>query len=408
MDQGGCGVGNPYRNFSARNPAEKRDVCSAFTLVELLVVIGIIALLIAILLPILGRARRAAETTYCLANLRTIGQGMIMYTAENRGYLPGSGWTSGAQFFDFRVNPPAIASGFSLTYSPGLSEPCDWIGAIARYVGYGRDSDITGNDEVARYKKYRSMPFLTCPGYRQMPVPAGSKSDADAGSGQGISYCTSLAFLDQAWETFSTTGSTYLNGNLVMPADGTGKRGIITLPPTYGPKITMIGDCSRKIFACDGARTVIPSSSGGPSKENPPVYVISANPSVTNWDNTSYADYGAFGGWSHSAYRTAVPGNATNLAAFDTRLWTYRHGTLGGFKPAGQYRMNVVFFDGHGECIDDVTSSNPSLWMPKGSVIYPKSGCSGSAVAGTKTVWSDVVDKYCPGMTGTNSPWISP
>ncbi len=394
--------------LNLRRAIFNRRSAGGFTLVELLIVIGITALLIGILLPVLGRARRAAETTYCLGNLRTIGQGMIMYTAENKGWLPGSGWTSGAQFFDFRVSPPGIATGLSTTNSPGINEPSDWIGAIAGYTGYGKDRDIAGNDDLARYSKYRTLPFLSCPGYKWMPVPAGSKSDADVGSGPGISYCTSLAFLNRAWETFSTTGSTYLNGNLVMPADGTGKRGIITLLPTYSPRITMIGDSSSKVFACDGARTVIPASSGGPAVEKPPVYVISANPSTTNWDNTSYADYGAFGGWSHSAYRTAVPGNATNKAAFDTRVWTYRHGTLGGFKPAGQYRINVVYFDGHGECIDDVKSSNPALWMPKGSVIYPKSGCSGSAVAGTKTVWSDVVDKYCPGMSGTNSPWVCP
>ncbi len=212
--------------------------------------------------------------------------------------------------------------------------------------------------------------------------------------------------MNQAWETYRVNYATLLDGNLVVPADGNLNRGIITLPANYGPKITRIGDASRKIFACDGARTVIPSSTGGPSTEQPPVYIISAKPAVTNWDATSYADYGAYGGWSHSAYRTAIPGNATHPASIDVRVWAYRHGSLAAFRAAGQYRMNAVFFDGHGEVLDDIAASNPSLWMPRGSIIYPKSGCSGSSVAGTTTVWSDVVDRYCPGVG--NGPWTSP
>jgi prepilin-type N-terminal cleavage/methylation domain-containing protein len=59
-----------------------------FSLVELLVVIGIIAVLVAILLPALSQARATAQRTQSASNMRQIGIALLMYADSNRGYFP--------------------------------------------------------------------------------------------------------------------------------------------------------------------------------------------------------------------------------------------------------------------------------------------------------------------------------
>ena len=125
-----------------------------FTLVELLVVIGIIAVLIGILIPVLGKARESSNRTACLANLRTIGQAMFMYAADHRDRLPNSSpaetWnkTEGQDalipFANTYVNAPKIF------HCPSSSTPIPTRIDGAEYY----PSDVSNNSAHLCYEYY--------------------------------------------------------------------------------------------------------------------------------------------------------------------------------------------------------------------------------------------------------------
>ena len=92
--------------IAARCPRRRRGKCHAraastrghgFTLVELLVVIGIIAILISILVPVVGKARRSANDVYCRSNLKQVSLATRMYANDNFDRYP-DGYTLGGAF----------------------------------------------------------------------------------------------------------------------------------------------------------------------------------------------------------------------------------------------------------------------------------------------------------------------
>jgi prepilin-type N-terminal cleavage/methylation domain-containing protein/prepilin-type processing-associated H-X9-DG protein len=118
-----------------------------FTLVELLVVIGIIALLISILLPSLNRARETANRVKCASNLRQIGQAILLYSNDSKGPYPRTIYVGGPS--PMTISTTGInVQGYSAstadvpTTSNGITDPFNLPAAANVASAGGYDNNV--------------------------------------------------------------------------------------------------------------------------------------------------------------------------------------------------------------------------------------------------------------------------
>lgn len=321
-------------------PRSKRH--RGFTLIELLVVIAIIALLIAILLPALGKARDAARSLVCQTTVRGLAQGQAVYASQNKEFIAGLR-TSGLEHHVF--------SGITLLGEKTPETPTtswDWISpTVGESYNFAPDRatrtwDILNRVACPMVKNFNQTFFV------------GNATDANAfaqvqqrrGLFKQISYLAPSAFHfvsaaatdAQARVTLRSGATTIMPRGFANPA---------TVPAGYVPRLDSqyIADPSRKVLVMDGTRFYDSSAN---------ILDIDLSPAPSLF--SSFCGNDSIFNRSREYGRQLIPSGPRQWANVYLSM---RHSNLS---------VNAGYFDGHVSVLkSDQVWGDAELFFPSGS-----------------------------------------
>jgi prepilin-type N-terminal cleavage/methylation domain-containing protein/prepilin-type processing-associated H-X9-DG protein len=315
-----------------------------FTLVELLVVIGIIALLVGILLPVLTGVRRSAMSVKCMSNLRQCGQALLLYAHNNKGALIPIRCGGGAPNSSGPNEPSQLIAQaieydlYGFTYGSATNDATHstsaawWMNFLAKYMTSERGG--TGDISFTSQALARNSPYW-CPAWRPVDIADALHPEWVHATGYSMNYMVSLTGNHPLSNNDATTTNVPPKEwlNIQLQAGG----GIVPSGGTWY-KQTQIRNPAERCFLADSAYLMLVSWKAPVLPAN----VKAAPPPQNLLPTAQTGPYtaGINGQNSFDCYRHGVyPGVAAYSGVF---------GAGTAFKQTGgKVSYNILYFDGH-------------------------------------------------------------
>ncbi|MBX3322142.1 MAG: type II secretion system protein [Phycisphaeraceae bacterium] len=324
----------------------------AFTLIELLVVVAIIALLIGILLPSLGRARDAARGIVCASNQRSLAQGQMMYVNDNSDQYAGVN-TSGAVYQSLRVIPGqgAVWGHTQLLHNTTSSTPTttwDWISPVI-----GDSYSLSANRAERTQQIFNDLGCASATIYNDAVYPGGQRPADFAEFDQRAqsSGYRQVSYLSPA--SFQYYSNSLSPNEVPKPTQDSVTRLLrdphgspVVTPRSFSPRLPRVGtQPSNKVLFADGTRYY--AFIGGQ-------YILDFDPQTAPSFFSSFSDGGPI-------FKGSAPYGRDFLANTN---WNIQ---LSARHPGQQ--INVAYFDGHISNMSMTEAwTDPNPWYPSQSL----------------------------------------